>query len=157
MAQTRFHEDDARIEKELEISSFSGRYFLSTPGPGIDLMFSEDPQIRMQKFAANLMTNTHDIENDLMGRNRRLTRDTQEYKKFLPKTSPIKYKSDTTHTLDSRFEMPAWMFRDKDNQIERFESPWLNPQANIDITFSNNVQTRLQDKKQWIRQKNDIF
>ena len=80
---------------------------------------------------------------------------TQEYKKFLPKTSSIKYKSDSTHTLDSRSEMPAWMFRDRDNQMERFESPWLNPQANIDVTFANNIQTRLQEKKQYIRYEND--
>ena len=147
MSQTRFRNDDARIIKELEMSSFEGRYALTTPGPGIDMMFREDPSIRMQKFGANLMTNTNQIENDLMGRNRRLTRDIQEYKKFLPKTSIIQYKSDTTTTSESRTELPAWTIRDTDNQLNRFESPWLNPQANIECEFSNNIQTRLLEKK----------
>ena len=47
------------------------------------------------------------------------------------------------------------MIRDIDNQTERFESPWLNPQANIDIEFSNNIQTRLQEKKRNHLSEND--
>ena len=146
MAQTRFNNDDLRIKKELEMSSFQGRYFLSTPGPGIDMMFREDPHIRLQKFAANQMNNTHEIENDLMGRNRVLRRYNEEYTKFLPQTSAIHYHTDDTHTSDSRIDLPAWTFRGIDNNMERFESPWINPQANIDIEFSNNIQTRLQEK-----------
>ena len=118
MAQTRFRNDDLRIKKELEMSSFKGRYFLSTPGPGINMMFREDPQIRLQKFAANQMTNTHEIENDLMGRNRILSRYTQEYKNHLPQTSVKYYQSDNTHTFESRSDLPAWTFRGIDNKME---------------------------------------
>ena len=84
MAQTRFSSDALRIQKKLEVSSFEGRYALTTPGPGINLTFREDPYIRLQKFGANIMTNTHNVENDLMERNRIIPRDIQEYKKFKP-------------------------------------------------------------------------
>ena len=91
----------------------------------------------------------------LKTRKRILKRDVQEYKKFIPKTSLLTYKSDNTCTFESRTDVPAWMIRDTDNQMERFESPWLNPQANIDIEFSNNIQTRLQEKKRNHSSEND--
>ena len=146
MAQTRFSSDALRIQKKLEVSSFEGRYALTTPGPGINLTFREDPYIRLQKFGANIMTNTHNVENDLMGRNRIITRDIQEYTKFKPNTKRIQYKSDNTHTTESRSDLPAWTIRDIDNKLNRFENPWINPQANIDVEFPNNIQTRLQEK-----------
>ena len=92
------------------------------------------------------MTNTHNVENDLMGRNRIITRDIQEYTKFKPNTKRIQYKSDNTHTTESRSDLPAWTIRDIDNKLNRFENPWINPQANIDVEFPNNIQTRLQEK-----------
>ena len=52
MSFTRFHDDPARIKYGLEISTYSGRYSLDTPGPGVNLPYLEDTQIRMQ-------TNTH--------------------------------------------------------------------------------------------------
>ena len=67
MAQTRFNNDEVRIQKELEISSFEGRYALTTPGPGI---IREDPCIRLQKFGANIMANTHNVEMEIYRANK---------------------------------------------------------------------------------------
>ena len=58
MSFTRFHDDPNRIKKQIDESSFAGRYMLNTPGQGMNLPFSEDPQIRLQKWGANLQTNT---------------------------------------------------------------------------------------------------
>ena len=46
----------------------------------------------------------------LMGRNRIVTRDIQEYKKFKPNTKLIQYKSDNTHTIESRSDMQYTFF-----------------------------------------------
>ena len=67
MSFTRFHDDEARIKKRLEESTFQGRYFLNVPGPGMDLAFHEDPQLRLQKWGANLHNNTVNLESDLHG------------------------------------------------------------------------------------------
>ena len=75
MSFTRFHDDPARIKKQLEQTTFLGRYMLDCPGPGNNLPFWEDPQIRMQKWGANLRDNTVNLESDLFGMTRRLNRD----------------------------------------------------------------------------------
>ena len=72
---TRISNDVCRKKKDNEISTFVGRYHLNTPGPGVDMKYNSDPQIRLQKFGANLMTNTIGIENDLMCRTNMLSRD----------------------------------------------------------------------------------
>ena len=41
MSFTRFHDDPSRIKKQSEELSFQGRYFLNTPGQGMDLPFEE--------------------------------------------------------------------------------------------------------------------
>ena len=50
MSFTRFHDDPARIKKQIQDSSFSGRYMLNVPGQGTDLPFVEDPHIRLQHW-----------------------------------------------------------------------------------------------------------
>ena len=72
MSFTRFHDDPSRIKKQLDESTFQGRYFLNTPGAGMDLPFKEDPHFRLQKWGANLHTNTVNIESDLHGLTRTL-------------------------------------------------------------------------------------
>ena len=64
MSFTRFHDDPNRIKKQVNESSFAGRYALNTPGQGIDLPFSEDPQMRLQRWGANLRDNTVALESD---------------------------------------------------------------------------------------------
>ena len=48
---------------------------LDTPGPGMDLPFVEDPQLRLQKWGANLQTNTLNLESDLLGLSRKNNHD----------------------------------------------------------------------------------
>ena len=65
MALTSIKNEPARIEKELQQSTGTGRYMLDVPGPGCEVGFLEDPFIRLQKHGANLRTNTLNIESDL--------------------------------------------------------------------------------------------
>ena len=67
MSFTRFHDDKHRVKKQVEESIYAGDYFINTPGPGVDLPYLEDPQIRLQKWGGNLRTNTISLENDLRG------------------------------------------------------------------------------------------
>ena len=82
MSFTRFHDDPARIKYGLQISTYSGRYALDTPGPGINLPYLEDCQVRMQRWGANLMTNPINIESDLRGLTRPLNRDNMELNNY---------------------------------------------------------------------------
>ena len=72
MAFTRFHDDPVRIEKGLEQSTFSGRYYLDTPGPGTQLPYMMDPQMRIQKWGANLASDTTNLESELRCLGRKL-------------------------------------------------------------------------------------
>ena len=62
MSFTRFHDDDLRIEKQLEQQTFIGRYQLDVPGPGATMPFQDDAQLRMQKWGANLQTNSVNLD-----------------------------------------------------------------------------------------------
>jgi hypothetical protein len=147
MAFTRFHDDPNRIKKQLEESSFQGRYFLNTPGQGMDLPFNEDAQIRMQGWGANLHTNTVGIENDLHGLTRRYNRDLPKinnYKKYKAQTTTNNYKTAMPMTEESRASHPAWRYKDLEHS--RWEKPFLNPQHDLEKKFSNNIQTRILEK-----------
>jgi hypothetical protein len=148
MAQTSFRSDDSRIKKELEMSTYAGRYHLNVAGPGDQINFFEDPQIRLQRFGANARTNTIGVEDDLMGRNRQLSRhyvgDTYESKAAISKA--VSYGSNNPFILESRASNPSWTLRGVDQHYQRFEEPWLNPQANLEKNFQDNIQTRLQEK-----------
>jgi hypothetical protein len=71
----RFHDDPAR-KKQTEISSFQCKYFLETPGPGMNPAFCEDPFIRLQSWGANLQTDTVNLESDFRGLTRKLSETT---------------------------------------------------------------------------------
>lgn len=148
MSQTRFSNDKARLKKEMEISTFEGRYQLDCPGPAGSLSFLEDPGIRIQKFGANNRTNTIGIENDLMGITKPLSRDNvnDTYKSKAAKSEPMSFKSQNPFVLESRASNPAWTLRGVDQHYERWESPWLNPLDNIEKDFKDNIQTRLMEK-----------
>ena len=147
MAFTRFHDDPSRIKKRLEEGTFAGRYALDTPGPGSRLPYMEDPQIRLQRWGANLMTNTVNLESDLLGLSRKLNRDLTRYNDYKwnsISSEPVRYDSAPVFIDESRATHPAWMFRDIQN--DRWEEPMLNPQANIEKQFEHNVDTRLYEK-----------
>ena len=48
---------------------------LNMPGPGDNTCYIEDPQIILQKWGANIMTNSTNIESELFNVNRILSRD----------------------------------------------------------------------------------
>jgi hypothetical protein len=151
MSFTRFHDDPYRIKKQLEESSFIGRYQLNTPGNGLDLPFMEDPQIRLQRWGANLRTNTVNLESDLFGITRPLNRDLEEinsYKKHQIPTSPVTYRDAKPIVNESRATNPAWMYRDID--YNRWESPFLNPQNGLEKPFNENIQTRILEKDHYV-------
>ena len=145
MAFTRFYDDSYRIEKRLDLSTFEGRYQLDRPGPGLDLPFMEDPQMRLQRFGANIHSNSVNLESDLRGMTRKLNRDYSDLNNFQEhqvKTQPAQfYSSQEPFVEESRASHPAWMYRVV--EPNRWEQPWLNPQANLEKPFHTNVQTRI--------------
>ena len=147
MSFTRFHDDPHRMRKEAEESSFSGKYALNTPGPGDIMPFQEDPQLRLQRWGANLMTNTVNIESDLRGMTRKLNRDyieKNEYKKASVEGKIVSCPLQESFIDESRATHPAWMYRDLEQP--RWEQPFLNPQANLEKGFHDNIQTRILEK-----------
>ena len=151
MAFTRFHDDPARIKKQIDESSFAGRYALDTPGPGMDMPFIEDPNIRMQKWGANLHTNTVNLESDLLGLTRPLNRDLtdiNDYKRNAVYTVAEQSRSIEPFVQESRASHPAWMY--KDLEQSRWENPILNPQNGLERNFNFDVQTRILEKDYFI-------
>jgi hypothetical protein len=146
MAFTRFHDDPARIKKQLQQSTYTGRYELNTPGPGINLPFFEDPQLRLQRWGANLQTNTVGLESDLFGLTRKLERDPESsnYIKHEQTGQTPNYPTADPFVEESRASHPAWSYRSLEHP--RWEEPWLNPQANLEKRFHDNIQTRILEK-----------
>jgi hypothetical protein len=148
MAFTRYHDDPVRINKHLEESTFSGRYLLDTPGPGTDLPFFADAQMRLQKWGANLTTDTVNLESDLrgIGLGRRLNHDySRTYQNSdISSPQPQSFPDSQVHVEESRATHPAWMYKDLDHT--RWETPILNPQRNLEKGFHDNIQTRILEK-----------
>ena len=66
MAYTNIKNDPIRIYKDLQQSTDVGRHVLNVPGNGLDVPFINDPQVRMQRWGANHMTDIIGVENSLM-------------------------------------------------------------------------------------------
>ena len=147
MSFTRFHDDPNRIKKQLEESSYQGRYYLNTPGQGMDLPFMEDAHFRLQKWGANLHTNTVNLESDLYGLTRVYNRDLPDknnYKKHLTQSNANNYRKQAPITEESRASHPAWTYKDLEHS--RWETPILNPQNDLEKKFNDNIQTRIVEK-----------
>jgi hypothetical protein len=145
---TSVRNDPIRLEKQVESSSFPGRYALEMPGPGLDLPFMEDTQVRLQSWGANRGRDMVNLESDLIGLTRTLTRDDIEknnYKKSEVPSQPVScFRIQEPFVLETRASHPAWTYRSLEQN--RWEEPLLNPQANLDIPFYNNIQTRILEK-----------
>ena len=74
MAITR--DDNAAIRCRLNEYNNSLGYMLNVPGNGTHPDYFVDPQIRLQKFGANLSANVVDINSELLGVSKQLNRDT---------------------------------------------------------------------------------
>ena len=149
MAFTRFHDDPARISKRLEESTYTGRYQLDRPGPGVDMPFFEEPRQRLQYWGANIQNNSIALESDLRGMTRKYHRrdplETNDYQKHAVQTQPLAlYSVAQPYVEDTRASHPAWMYRVF--EPARWETPFLNPQATIETPFSQNIQTRILEK-----------
>jgi hypothetical protein len=148
MAFTRFYYDDCRVQKQLQQQTDPGRWILNVPGNGDRPSYIEDPQIIMQKWGANLRTNPVELESELLGVNRNLSRDClgkDEFSKYIVPSQPVQYPdSKTLFTEQSRAIAPAWMVRDSE-QVDWYYPP-LNPQENTCMPFLNNLSTRILEK-----------
>ena len=148
MSFTRFYDDPYRILYRTENSSYTGKYFLNTPGNGNNMPFQEDPHIRLQRWGANMRTDSIKIEDDLRGTTRKLNRDTMRENDYITnsaQTSQQTYPSSSVLNIDeSRSSCPAWMLRGI--EIPRWEEPFLNPQNNLEKKFHCNIQTRILEK-----------
>jgi hypothetical protein len=115
MSFTRFYDDPARIQKQLQQMTDIGYYHLNVPGPGTNLPFLDDPNIRLQKWGANLHTNSIEIDNDFRGLYRPLNRVQVEYKSTAPSTMFTKqYGNQPEYVLSSRDLFPHWKLRDQE-------------------------------------------
>lgn len=152
MAFTRFHDDPARIQKQLQQQTDQGRWAIDVPGNGDKPCFQLDPQIIPQKWGGNLWTKSIDIQSSLLGIDRPLTRDCMKskYTQFVPGADRIVYPTcDGLTTDQSRVTAPAWMYRDLP-QVHAYILP-ENPQVHTEMKFSNYVNTRIFEKDNFRR------
>ena len=148
MANTRFNYDPCRTIKSNQQSTGPGRYILNVPGNGDKPCYIEDPQIIIQKWGANLQTNSINVESELWGINKQIGKDClgkDEYTKYIVPSDKIQYPScRQLYTEQSRTILPAWTFRDLE-QVDWYYPP-LNPQENTCIPFETNLNTRILEK-----------
>jgi len=158
MACTRFFDDTARIGAALEMQTQCGRYMLNVPGNGEYMPYAEDVHTRLQKWGANLDRNKLYLEDELQGRNRMpVSKDAfidargrnNVYQKIPDIGSAFSRKYPTTipYTDESRATHPAWTYREL--TPDRWETPFINPQANTELRFPNNLQTRIISKDEF--------
>jgi hypothetical protein len=136
------------MEKEMDIFTYGGKYALDVPGQGCDLPFVEDPHMRLQQWGGNRRSNIVDIDADLKGYTKRLSRDyvgVDEYTRFVPESHTPQYPNyGEAVTDESRAVCPAFLFREA--TADRWEEPFINPQANTEIPFQWGIQTRILEK-----------
>ena len=151
MAFTRFSSDPDVINKRLVESTFNGVYHMNVPGNGLNNHYIDDTHIRLQKWGANLRTNTLDIENDLRGTNRKLGSDYQNYMKTsaLLKSNTNTFSTKSFLTDETRASCPAWLFRDLTQHSPNYLH--INPQLNVDMSFENNQSTRNLEKDYYLK------
>ena len=151
MAFTRFHDDTCRIKKQLQEMTGLGRYMLNVPGNGEKPPFMEDPYVRLQKWGANLRTNTVNLESDLMGLSRSANRDclyVNNFKDHKAVSKEVSYPTSDPITDQTRATHPAWMYRDLE-QVDWYTLP-LDPQENVCLSFQNNLSTRLLSRDAYV-------
>ena len=152
MSFTRFRDDPDRIRKQLQQSTDVGRYVLNVPGQGDKPMYAEDPYLRAQLWAGNIMTNTVDIETELRGLSRTLSRDTPDNFHHAIRASQATRTNEMivcptragSAVAQSRVTHPAWMLRDIEQ--DNWKMLHFDPQEHVFRPFNNNVSTRIIEK-----------
>jgi hypothetical protein len=152
MSFTRFRDDPDRIRKQLQQSTDVGRYVLNVPGQGDKPMYAEDPYLRAQLWAGNIMTNSVDIETELRGLSRTLSRDTPDNFHHAIRASQATRTNEMiacptragSAVAQSRVTHPAWMLRDMEQ--DNWKMLHFDPQEHVFRPFNNNVSTRIMEK-----------
>ena len=152
MSFTRFHDDPDRIRKQLQQSTDVGRYVLNVPGQGDKPMYAEDPYLRAQLWAGNIMTNSVDIETELRGLSRTLSRDTPDNFHHAIRASQATRANEMIAcptrgggaVEQTRATHPAWMLRDIEQ--DNWKMLHFDPQEHVFRPFNNNLSTRILEK-----------
>jgi hypothetical protein len=142
---TRFRDDDARIQHQVDGAAFAGKYALEAPGQGLDLPFLADPNVRMQRWGANLVAGVTDVESDFRGLTRPLNRDLPAVNGHRDHATrayiTLPTREEDPFVQESRATHPAWSYRVV--APDRWERPFINPQANVEIPFLANIHSRV--------------
>jgi hypothetical protein len=139
---TNIRESIGRRNKEAEISTYQGRYYLDTPGNGTQLPYFTDSHMRIQKSSGVIgESGTVDWESELRGITRPLAKgDIYDYKTSkLPIIARI-HEHNILVSDESRSTLPAWTFRELEQ--DRWEKPFLNPIDKAIIPFDINMNIR---------------
>ena len=147
MATTR--DDVAEINCRLNEYNNSLGYMLNVPGNGTHPEYIMDPQVRLQKFGANLSVNIVDINSELLGVNKQLDRDKSVENTrdnfFNPTYKQYTFPSITHAITDqSRAIQPAWELRGLEQT--NWQTLLNNPQNNYEIQFAHNINSRQEEK-----------
>tara|TARA_Y100000389_G_C17453794_1_gene516649 strand:+ start:380 stop:859 length:480 start_codon:yes stop_codon:yes gene_type:complete len=146
---TRYNYDDTRYKKYLEESTGVGKYVMNVPGPAHNHKYINDPYVRLEKFGANDMTNSIDIDNEFKGLNRTLNRDCINLNKHdeLKQCEQVEYSEEEKTVVDqSRATHPAWEVRNTLNDDTSFQYLHYNPQNVNTFQFNNNLNSRILEK-----------
>lgn len=163
MANTRFFYDQIRNEKRNQETTDGCIYYLNTPGNGLNIPFIEDPNIRLQKWGANLQQNNITIENQLYGIDKKyhkygMFHDSRDIDGLNNLGKNINYpKSKIVFSDTSRITHPVWTFRDIDRKERFLHFPLIDPQENIWFKFDNNLNTRILEKNKYSMKNNKII
>lgn len=153
MSFTRFHDDPLRIQKQIQETTATSRYQLERPGNGLRIPYFEDPHIRLEKWGANLRTNTTDLESDFRGITRKLTHDIVDYQSKTPITQSYgDYSTEGSFVDETRATHPAWMY--KDLEQSRYDFLLHDYQSHTEIPFENNSSSRIAQKDAFLQKIN---
>jgi hypothetical protein len=158
MSFTRFRDDPDRVKKQLQQSTDVGRYTLNVPGPGDKPLYMEDPYVRAQMWAGNIMTNSIDVETELFGLSRKLNRDSADNFHHDERASVASRTNEIIQcpvrggsaVEQSRATHPAWMLRDVEQ--DNWKMLHFDPQENVFVPFMNNLNTRIIEKDRFVPQ-----
>ena len=152
MAFTRGFDDKDRINMFLDQDVNMLQYMVNVPGNGTNPYYIEDPQIRLEKFGANISDNIVDINSYLKGLNKVLSRNQNENENKNKKDQSFNNKYIRNYfptissaiTDQSRTITPAWALRDL--QQNNWAYLHQNPQTNTELMFENNISSRILEK-----------
>ena len=145
-------DDNAKTLCKLNEQNKSLGYMLNVPGNGLYPDYFNDPQIRLQKFGANLSRNVVDINSELLGVNKQLDRDhfvkntrDPKFTLYYDKYVFPSFNKEITH--QPRATEPAWQIRGLETC--NWDYPLFDPQKHIERNFANNINSRQLEKDQY--------